>query len=281
MALLQQYQAMQQQMLSMPPERAMLVSTALSLHQQTLTRSRKLSPAEVWQRGKPQLTRITPWQWNLIMPARMAHKVHVAPHREITISVGTSCASSEREKLRYDARCQSATGRDVMLRPGDEVLVYVNPHKLDVALCCDTSGAAIGLLHRIHVGTRLDLDAIHRRMGEVRQMTADIEKPIATRAEPLATERQAMNVHNERVVKGLPVTEDEHRAASERKKHARAAAAVFEADPVGTRFAASEEVTDEAQFVPTHDHEDDHDEEPPAVAAASFFDTPSKTRHDD
>lgn len=217
---------MQKQLLTLPPDRAELLSLAFASQSQSekLIVQRNLSPREVWDAGKKHLTKLSPWAWNLAIPARLAHTRHVEDNREILIYGGP-------QVLRYDARARSATGRDIMLRPGEQFLVYVNPLAPDTALCCDTTGAAVGLLHRIVPMTKIDHAGVIRRLGEVRQMTADIEAPVARRAESLAQERKEQQEHNDRVLQGLPVTPAEHEARTRRKATQREATSIFDHAP--------------------------------------------------
>jgi hypothetical protein len=217
---------MQAELLKLPAERAELLSIALAstAEDRQLITTRPMSPREVWDAGKHKLTKLSPWAWNQIMPARMAHTRHVEDCRELRVYGGP-------EILRYDARAKSTTGRDIMLRPGEQFLLYVNPFSPGTALCCDTTGAAVGLLHQIVPMTRIDHAAVMSRMGQVKQMTADIEAPVARRAEGLAAERAEQREHNDRLVKGLPVTPKEHEARSHQKATARAAAAIFDEEP--------------------------------------------------
>ncbi|WP_256200536.1 hypothetical protein [Verrucomicrobium spinosum] len=158
-------------------------------------------------------------------PARpYAHVRHVED-REIRVYGGG-------EILRYDAHAKTSTGRDIMLRPGEQFMIFSNPLSPDIALCCDTTGAAIGLLHRIVASTRIDHAAVISRMGRVSQMNADVEAPVAHRAEALAAERAEQQEHNDRVIKGLPVTPKEHEARTKRKAAAREAASILDEEPV-------------------------------------------------
>ncbi|WP_009964049.1 hypothetical protein [Verrucomicrobium spinosum] len=217
---------MQQQLLMLPPERAELITMAFASQAQKdkLIEIRNLSPREVWDGGKHKLTRLTPWTWNQILPGRMAHVRHVED-REIRVYGGG-------EILRYDAHAKTSTGRDIMLRPGEQFMIFSNPLSPDIALCCDTTGAAIGLLHRIVASTRIDHAAVISRMGRVSQMNADVEAPVAHRAEALAAERAEQQEHNDRVIKGLPVTPKEHEARTKRKAAAREAASILDEEPV-------------------------------------------------
>lgn len=217
-------EAMQSEMAKLPWEKRELLNLAIKSHDTKLIHTRNMSPAEVWHAGKHELTRLSLWTYNIVIPVRLAHKRHVTDNREIHI-FGMS-----KDHHRYDARCRNAAGYDIMLRPQDEVLVYVNPLSPDQALCCDTNGAAIGIINRIVRSTVRDEAAFLKRMGTVRQMTADIEAPIARSMEDLAAKEQAMVKHNERVVKGLPVTATEHEQAHKAKQAAKAADAIFDAD---------------------------------------------------
>jgi len=200
------FEDLQEQMLQMTPERREMLSLAIAAEREKLTEPRMLCPREVWEGGRSKLIRLTPWDWSRIIPARMAHQRHVEDNREVRLyGIGP-------EVLRYDARAINTAGHEIMLRPGTAVMVYANPHMPDMALCCDANGATIGILNRIVPFQRTDAAARIKRMGEVKAMTAHVEAPVARRAEDISKERKDAQRHNERVVKRLPVTAEEHEA---------------------------------------------------------------------
>lgn len=201
---------LQQHLLALPGEEQQVLAAAVRQHSTDLLRSRKLSPLEVWHRGRTELTRLSPWTWNVVMPARMARKMTARKNREFVIDD----ASLSPDRLRYDARCFNADNREIILREHDEVLLYVNPYDTRVVLCCGTNGKAIGLLHQIIKGHQYGEDPINlQRLGRVAQMNADHEARIAHLVEDQADERREVMEHNERVVKGQPITPEEKQQA--------------------------------------------------------------------
>jgi hypothetical protein len=201
---------LQQHMLSLPAPQQEALSTFVRGHSTELMRTRRLSPLEVWHEGRKELTRLSPWTWNVVMPARMARKMTARPNREFVIDD----ASLSPDRLRYDARCFNADNREIILRPGDEVLLYVNPFDTREVLCCGTNGKAIGILHQIQKGHQLADDPITlQRLGRVREMNADLEAGIAHLVEDQAEARQQTMEHNARIIEGKPVTPEEKRQA--------------------------------------------------------------------
>lgn len=217
---------LQSRLLSMQAEdahKAELLTMALTDPKLGLIRPRRMSPREVWESHSSKLTKLPVWAWNMVIPAAMAHKRTINQSRELVL---TGVAA---EALRYDARAFNSSGREVRLRPGDEVLLFVNPYLPREILCCDVHGAAIGVLHQIEKVNRLDVEGFLKRAGQVKQMTADVEADVARRAEPLATEREAMVKHNERVVQSLPVTPQEVSESRLASRMQRTGNAIFEA----------------------------------------------------
>lgn len=213
---------LQKEMLNLPPARREMIALELSAHGSQLTRQRRLSPTEVWESQRHHLTRLPVWKWNLVMPGELARKRIINDSRELAIhDLGP-------DVVRYDARCVNSVGDEVRLRPGTEVLLYINPFLPDQILCCDTAGAAKGVMHRIVPSTKIDHEGFLRRMGEVRQQQADVEHDVARRAAPVAQERREMIVHNERVVNNLPVTPEEKRNARAGKRAAKAGESVID-----------------------------------------------------
>lgn len=189
---------LQATMMNLPTaERAALMA-------QMSTKPLRLSPHDVWEMHKHELTKLKISSWNLVIPAHMAHIRHVEDNREIRLyGLGP-------DVLRYDAICHNAQGRQIMLKPQDQVMIYCNPLMPDEALCCDTNGAGIGIIHRIKRFNRTDTAGFLARAAQVKEMTADIEAPIANNAAGIAQERKAMIQHNERVKGNKPVTKEEH-----------------------------------------------------------------------
>ena len=204
------------------PAKAELLTMALTDPKAGLIRTRRQSPREVWEAHASKLTRLPVWTWNMIVPVNMAHKRTINDSRELVVTGITS------DPLRYDARCFTSARREVRLRPGDEVLLFINPFMPREILCCDVHGAAIGVMHQIEKVNRLDVEGFIKRAGEVKQMVADVEADVARRAEPLATERAAMVKHNERVVSGEPVTPAEVSSSRLASRLQRTSHAVFE-----------------------------------------------------
>lgn len=221
----QPFEALQGELIKLPPDRAELLTLALQSQGERCLQVRKMTPSEVWQQHAHKLTRLTPWHLHLIIPARLAHARPVEDNREIRLyGLGP-------EIIRYDARCYNAMGHPVYPRPGTQVMVYVNPLHPDQAMACDANGGAIGIINRIPTFTRLDTAGVLRRMGQVKEMTADIEAPVARRAAAVATERRQMIKHNARVVNGLPVTVAEQEAAAKHTRAAKTAAEHFDGAP--------------------------------------------------
>lgn len=240
----QPLETLQQKLLQLPADKA--ETLALALSSGNMTRTRKLSPAEVWHKHEHKLTKLTPWHMHMIVPASMAHVRPVEDNREIRIyGLGS-------EVLRYDAFCDDNRGLKIPLTPRREFLVYVNPFSPDIALVCDTNGAPIGTINRIIPFTRVDVASYLRRQKEVTAMKQDIVAAVTRRAEPIARDRQAMWDHNERVIKGLPVTAEEHEAHDLHERAKATAAELFEADqepvPTPTTPETTEDEPDLSSF---------------------------------
>jgi hypothetical protein len=201
---------LQQHMLTLPEDRQEVLAAAIHADAQDLVRRRKLSPLEVWHQGRTELTKLSPWTWNVVMPVRMARKMTARPNREFHIDD----RSLSSDRLIYPARCFNADNREVIMRAGDEVLLYVNPFDTREVLCCGTNGKAIGILHQIIKGHQYGEDPITlQNLGRARQMNADLEASIAHTVTAQAEERTAVMEHNARVMSGQPITPEEKQAA--------------------------------------------------------------------
>ena len=228
--------AMLQEILGeLPPEKAQALSLALTTHRPPLIRPRRMSPAEVWDAHKHKLTRLPVWKRNLILPASMAFAARVREDRQIIIK-------HEGEMWRFDALCTTTRGDELQLRPGRDVLMFINPLDPQTALVTDVHNAALGISAQLITPTRLDHEGFLKRAAHRNTIAADIEHRVARRAGAIAAERAEMVQHNERVVKGLPVTDEE-------KATTRAAASVIDAETVTPATPSQQARTDAAALV--------------------------------
>lgn len=220
----QPFEKLQELMLKLSPEEAADIARQIELHDGELVKTQRMSPAEVWAAHAHKLTRLQIWQRHLIIPASMAFRATVRDDRQIWVK-------HEGQVWRWDAMCHSPQGHEIHLRPGNEIMIYVNPLDPIEALFTTVELAAIGRATQIFTPTRLDPEGFLQRAAHRQHVEAIISTPVAHRAAAKAEERAEMIKHNERVVKGLPVTPEEHAQAAEDRRIERAAAKIYDVEP--------------------------------------------------
>jgi hypothetical protein len=190
---------------------AQTVALAL-MRQPGYGRSRNLSPREVFDMGRATapIRKLSPRLWNIVIPNEYAYTAKVTDQHEIIIRDRLITP----EPLIFTSLVKDDRGREIVIHPGEEVRVYMNPFKPQHALICEPNDSAIGIAHRMMAPSRLDTDGIMRATGTVRHLEKVLQARSTQRAQGIMNERSAMKEHNERVLTGKPVTEAEHEAAT-------------------------------------------------------------------
>lgn len=149
--------------LALPADaQAVLRST---LDQPGAMRERCLSPWDVWERGRRELTLLPDYGIPLILGKDMATEHGVAggqfEFEDAEILPGAT--------LSYGAELTTTEGRRELLRNGERFLCHVNPFALQTLFVSDARGRYLGTCQAVRRPMRGDVDAIRREMGEVRR----------------------------------------------------------------------------------------------------------------
>lgn len=164
-----------------------------------LTRVRKLSPFEVWERGNVELTR-APLSWlPLILPLEMGRPVRVQDDHVIEFqdqSIGP-------ERLHFLARVRHEDGSETILRPGTECIGFVNQFAPRAIYLCDEKGRGLGEAPAWLRVARGDDAAVAEKNREIRRLEADLLKPVAKAAAEHLAARQENAAHNATVLQRL------------------------------------------------------------------------------
>lgn len=207
-------------------------------------RTRRLSPTEVWERGRPKLARLP----DCCVPMILGE--HLGVDRKVK---GTLIELQNRfaapGPLRFVAQVARPDGVKEWLREGHTYLFHLNPFdpaQLFVSHAEMQRGAYIGTCARWETVCRADTDALHRQMGQAKKIERELLAPVAARGAQLTRERIAMHRHNADVLRGAPVTAAEHqvadRIAAERVSAAEVAAAVATDAPRPDHTFSPEEI---------------------------------------
>ena len=157
-----------------------------------MTRARRLSPWEVWQRGARGLKRLPAAAVHQILGAQGGKERTVTQHgtiefRDASIGPGAFC---------YLARVTDLNGHEVLLKRGEKYLTYCSPYDHSQLHIIGTRGQYLGacaLQQRVAFG---DEDALKRQLGQSNRMLAEALQPMRVRAREITAGRIAANIHN-------------------------------------------------------------------------------------
>lgn len=180
----------QTSMLALPPAQQQLAMGLLQGGQLT-TRTRRLSPWEVWQAGSPHLTQIHPAVVCDILGPDLATERTV---RSNMIEFLDSDISPD--PLRYDALIHDRHGREQLLRDGEKYLAFINPFAPDQLYLQDAQGRFIGIASRVQSVCKTNMDALHRAMGEASKRESLALAPVRARHAAQAREKADRHRHN-------------------------------------------------------------------------------------
>ena len=182
----------------MPANKRLAVDAFLDAHPELL-RVRKLSPMDVWSRGKKDLVRLPLCHVPDILGAEAGRKVRVESNGTITfrdVYLGPG-------RHIYVARITTPDGFVQSLRRDASYVAYATPYHPDVLWIVDPdSGALIGYAPRYDRAGYGDEPALHRLLGQQRSDLAEQAAQIRDRHEPEAAGRAALLAHNAAVIDG-------------------------------------------------------------------------------
>jgi len=174
-------------------------------------RVRKLSPQEVWDAGRARLVRLPP----TIVPRILG------PGLGVERRVGRNALVEFQDRAigpgihRYLAVCLTPAGDQVRLAAGDNIMTWVNPFDpqyLHVCRPVDDQGhkGYIGICKRWDAVCRADTEAVHRMMGAAAHQEKEMLAGVNARGADLVAQRAEDERHNELVLAGARMTEQEH-----------------------------------------------------------------------
>lgn len=201
------------------PEQAMLGALARS-DAATYSRTRPLSPREVWSAGRDQLIPLPPEVIVEILlggeKVTQSDRAVERPCRDGYFVVHDQELSLD--PLRFASRVRTPDGRDEELRP-DTYLTVLNPYQPEFLWVHDAAGRLLGLAKRDHRPCRDDVDAVRREFGEKAKRLAEQLLPLRARHMKETRRAAAEMGHNtdviERAVRGAAEAEADDAAAAD------------------------------------------------------------------
>lgn len=190
----------------LPSDSRQLITNLARREPQKWSRTRKLSPLEVWENNKNQLTSIPAW-----LVCDILGKDHAVERRVKGSYIEFQDSDISPETLTYESRIITPEGRYRELHNGDTHLVFSNPYSPDQLFICDAHYRCIGIAPRARRVCPADTTAVIEAYGQRNQRKAAILNPLRERHAPEAKEAQNLREHNALIIEG------DTRTASERK----------------------------------------------------------------
>lgn len=186
------------------------------------TMPHRLSPRQVADQHRHELTKLPKSAIPLLIPRQWAKEVIVKSDRTITIKDQLAGP----EPFTYLCRIITRHGAE-MLRPGLKLLARFNPADPSELCISDENDSYIAHLTATTRIAFTDHETMLERLGERSAIKADLEAPVRTALAPVIHQRMEMKAHNHRLEHGLPVTPEEiatARTAAGQQAHRTAAA---------------------------------------------------------
>lgn len=177
---------------------------AALVQQACYSRTRLLSPREVFERGRGELTRLPAY----LVPDLLGREL--ARERSVRAQLFEFEAREHGPGVhRYLAKVRNRFGGEEMLRDGETYLTHVNPLDLAELHVCNSRGGYLGTCSRWDSVSRADADALHRQIGRAKKVQAEILAPVARRGAGIMRERLADIRQNIAVAGGRAITDEE------------------------------------------------------------------------
>jgi hypothetical protein len=159
------------------------------------TRPRKMTRAEVWQRGSADLVRIHGGTVCRILGDEFAIERKVQSHQFLfeDREVGPG-------QHRYEGIITDAEGREMALKDGETYKTTVNPFAANQLFVQDAKGRYIGTAKRCERHSRMDMEALKRSMGRAAHLESELLAPLATRQAKETRKKLALHKHNAEVI---------------------------------------------------------------------------------
>jgi hypothetical protein len=169
----------------------------------------KLSPADVARQCAGELTKIPDSAIPQLIPLQWARPATVRENR--TISIKDALLGPE--ALQYVCRIEDRDGSARVLKPGMEILAFLNPFATERLCVCREDGAYLGTLQQMTRAGFTDHQAILSQLKERAKLRADLDTGVRPHLEALMADRAEMKRVNSRLANGQPVLPEEVAAA--------------------------------------------------------------------
>jgi len=186
------------------------ITTLVSSEPSRFRQLRKMSPRQVFDRSRHELTRIRHDQ----LPVLLSHRAEELG-REVTVRRGMITIDSEEfgpDPIHFQA-LDARRGSGHRLAEGSKFLAFLNPIAPTHLVACDSAMKISAICQFWDRPSRNNLDAVGAMMGRQRKHENAAHRDQDARHSGFAAEHARMLKHNEDVAAGLPTTpEDRARA---------------------------------------------------------------------
>ncbi len=162
-------------------------------------RQQKLSPAAVWAKARPHLTRLPLVHAPRILGPGNAFPCVVSKSHEIWITFPDT-----RQRVRFSPELHEFSSPiSRILHAGESVRLYPLAGS-PVAVVCDTDDTPIGYVAQFSQASHADRPSILRQIGQTEHVRALMERDMRERHAPDADEIAAMKAHNAALLAPVP-----------------------------------------------------------------------------
>lgn len=177
-------------------------------------RPQNLSPYQVAEAYKRDLTKLRPELVPYLLPTQWAYDLVVNKRHELHLSDPQDFPGS---RAMFLAQVPTRDGRETLAQ-GTKLRGYWHP-MLDRLWLCRADGSFLGILEQFQVPTAGDTPAIVRNQGPINSIAADIRRDSAHRGGGLAAARQDMQRHNADLADpDKPATPDDKKAHRKKQR---------------------------------------------------------------
>lgn len=195
-------------------ERALAVAVINS--NPLLTRSRRLSPREVWDSGRTELVRMRSHEVALLLKGSIPpREVRVGDDHLITFECD---AVDSNDSFRFYPVLNPGGGAARRLPAGEKFGAILNPFIPDKLHLFNAAGGYIGEVEREQRTCRSDAEGLKRAMGRAAKTENELLNDLVKRGRDVIKQREADAKWNAKVLTGAPVTIEEKASARQTAK---------------------------------------------------------------
>lgn len=189
------------------PSESRSIITNLALREpKKWSRPYRLSPLNVWESNKSQLTPIPAY-----LLCDILGKDHAVARKVKGSYIEFKDSDISAETLTYESRIVTTEGRYLELENGTEYLAFSNPYAPEQLFICDQHYRCLGIAPRAQRVCPADTAAVLSAYGKRNQRNAEILAPLRERHHPEQQQADSLREHNQRILTGDLSTPEERR----------------------------------------------------------------------